>query len=208
MGSTWKQHTRAATVFCVQAWLLQNGVMWTESQRPGSHPDDEFTRFSRMVWQSFAATEIDEVFFGTTVWPRLDPTHRALVRSQRGPMASILFFTPPVSTASRFDPQSFRVLLLRRLWCRLPLCCATCRCGQPLDSRGHHQGLPGCRSTFVSKTWTSIQGREQTTVVWKWSPTVCLSSTAHSLPWTPRWSALSELTEFPGGSVQNGMEPL
>ena len=23
-------------------------------QRPGSHPDDEFHRFSRMVWQSFA----------------------------------------------------------------------------------------------------------------------------------------------------------
>ena len=103
-------------------------------QRPGSHQDDEFPRFSRMGWQSFAATEIEEVFFDTTVWPRLDPTHRALVQSQRGPMASIPFFTPPVSTASRFDPQSFRVLLLRRLWCQFPLCSATCR------SRGHHRG--------------------------------------------------------------------
>ena len=182
-------------------------------QRPGSHPDDEFPRFSHMGWQSFASTEIEEVFFDTTVWPRLDPTHRALVRSQRGPMASIPFFTPPVSTASRFETQSFRVLLLRHLWCQLPLCSATCRCGQPLDSRGHlrgacahagvlgRRGFPlescaarickeagaGCQSTFVCKTWISIQGPEQTTADWKWSPTVCLCSTGHSLPWTPRW---------------------
>ena len=74
------------------------------------------------------------------MWPRLNPTDRALVRSQRGPMASIPFHTPPVSAASRFDPQCFRVLLLRRLWCQLPLSSATCRCGQPLDSRGHHGG--------------------------------------------------------------------
>ena len=159
----------------------------------------------------------DSLAWGGSPLPRLKskkcslafgPTHRALVRSQRGPMASIPFFTPPVSIASRFDPQSFRVLLLRRLWCQLPLCSATCRCGQPLDSRGHHRGacahagflvavgsrwkvaphesaerqVPGCLSTSVSKIWTSIQGREQMTAVWKWSPTVCLCSTAHSLP--------------------------
>ena len=57
-----------------------------------------------------------------------------------GPMASIPFFTAPVSFATRFDPQCFRVLLLRRLWCPLPLSSATCRCGQPLDSRSHHRG--------------------------------------------------------------------
>ena len=46
-------------------------------------------------------------------------------------MASIPVFTAPVPT--RFDPQCFRVLLLRRLWCQLPLSSATCRCG-------HHRG--------------------------------------------------------------------
>ena len=135
--------------------LLRAGVAAPEwgavdrGQRPGSHPDEEFLRFSRTGWQSFASTEIEEVFFGTTVWPRLNPTDRALVRSQRGPMASIRFFTPPVSTASRFDPQSFRVLL-RRLWCQLPLCSATCRCGQPLDSRGHHRGACATAGGFGS----------------------------------------------------------
>ena len=86
-------------------------------QRPGYHPDDEFPRFSRMGWQS--STEVEEVFFGT---------------------ASILFHTPTVSATSGFDPQCFRVHLLRRLWCQLPLSSATCRYGQPLDSRGHHRG--------------------------------------------------------------------
>ena len=171
-------------------------------QRPGSHPDDEFPRFSRKGWQSFASTQIEEVFFGTDVWPRLNPTDRALVRSQRGPMASIPFHTPPVSAASRFNPQCFRVLLLRRLWCQLPLSSATCRCGQPLDSRGTTGELAaprgfwvaegirwrvarhgsagkqeqGCPSTSVTKNWTFCQGQEQTTVVWKWSLMVCLLS--------------------------------
>ena len=31
-------------------------------QRPGDHPDDEFPRFSRIGWQSFASTKMEEVF--------------------------------------------------------------------------------------------------------------------------------------------------
>ena len=52
--------------------------------------------------------------------PRLGQTDQAPARSQRGPVASILFFTALVSVATRFDPECFRVLLLRRLWCHLP----------------------------------------------------------------------------------------
>ena len=70
-----------------------------------------------MGWQSFASIQIEVVFFGTTV-------------ESNGQS----------SGASRFDPQCFRVLLLRRLWCQLPLSSATCWCGQPLHSRGHHRG--------------------------------------------------------------------
>ena len=33
---------------------------------------------------------------------------------------------------SRLEPQIFRVLLLRRLWCPLPLSAHFCRCGRPL----------------------------------------------------------------------------
>ena len=40
---------------------------------------------------------------------------------------------PDVNSVS-LDLQCFPVLL----WCPLPLSSAFCRCGQPLDSRGHH----------------------------------------------------------------------
>ena len=86
-------------------------------QRPGFHPDDEFPRFPRIGWQAFASTPMEEAFFNIAISPRLGQTDQALARSQRGPMASIPFFAAPVSVATRFDPQCFRVLLLRRLWC-------------------------------------------------------------------------------------------
>ena len=37
------------------------------------------------------------------------------------------------------DPQLCRMLLLRRLHLPLPLTARHCRCGLPLDSRGHHR---------------------------------------------------------------------
>ena len=49
-------------------------------------------------------------------------------------MASSPFTTPPASFLARFDPQLFRVLLLRRLWQPLPPVSRICR---PLDSSGH-----------------------------------------------------------------------
>ena len=53
-------------------------------------------------------------------------------------MASSPFTTPPASFRARFDPQLFRVLLLRRLWQPLSPVSRICRCGRPLDSSGHH----------------------------------------------------------------------
>ena len=43
----------------------------------------------------------------------------------------------PISPETTF--QEFRVLFLRRLWQPLPMSSFTCRCGRPLDSRGHHR---------------------------------------------------------------------
>ena len=45
----------------------------------------------------------------------------------------------PSAPHARFDPQPFRVLLLRRLWLQLPSSSRSCRCGSPLDSSGHHR---------------------------------------------------------------------
>ena len=128
-----------------RALLLRAGIdapEWGDvdrGQRPRCRPDDEFPGFSRQGWQNFASSQMEEAFFQHNVVPRLEPTEQALVQSQRGLMAGIPFFCPPVSCASRFDVQCFRVLLLRRLWCPLPLSSAICRCGQPLDPRGYHR---------------------------------------------------------------------
>ena len=62
---------------------------------------------------------------------------QALLRSQQGPMAGLPYTCLPISPETTFQPQEFRVLFLRRLWQPLPMSSFTCRCGRPLDSRGH-----------------------------------------------------------------------
>ena len=66
---------------------FQGGSRPRVEQRPGFHPDDEFHRFTRIGWQAFASTPMQEAF-NTTISPRLGPTDQALVQSQRGPLAS------------------------------------------------------------------------------------------------------------------------
>ena len=75
--------------------------------------------------------------------PGLTDSQRAFLRSQGGHMASSPFTTCPASFHARFDPQLFRVLLLRRFWQPLPPVLRICRCGRPLDSSGHHSGVFG-----------------------------------------------------------------
>ena len=64
---------------------------------------------------------------------------RALLRSQGGSGAGAALQTCPTCPLTRIDPALFRVLLLRRLRLPLPLFARFCRCGRPLDSRGHHR---------------------------------------------------------------------
>ena len=73
------------------------------------------------------------------MWPRLSTTEQALLRSQSGPMSGLPFSSVPSSPPTRFAPQLFRVLLLRRLWLAFPFSSRTCRCGRPLDVLGHHR---------------------------------------------------------------------
>ena len=118
-------------------------------------------------------------------WPRLDPTDRVLVRSQRGPMASIPFHTPPVSAASRFDPQCFKVLFLRRLWCQFSS--ATCRCGQPLDLR-HPRGSGSPRVSAGELCSTDLQGSRSKGVRQHPCPRHGPISSAKSRPVVWKWS--------------------
>ena len=88
-------------------------------------------------WQFFAAQAVEQRCRTVVVWPRLSQTEQA--RSQSGPMSGLLFSSVPSSRPTRFAPQLFRVLLLRRLWLALPLSSRTCWCGRPLDVLGHHR---------------------------------------------------------------------
>ena len=123
-------------------------------QRPGFHPDDEFPTFPRIGWQAFASTPMEEAFFNTVISPRLGPTGQALVRSHRGPTASIPFFTAPVYVLTRFDLQCF-VLRLVSI-CSAFGCCSCVAFGASfpcrlqlagvashLTPRGHHRGACG-----------------------------------------------------------------
>ena len=49
------------------------------------------------------------------MWPTLNNTDRAMSRSQRGPLAATPVVSVPSNRFSKFDAQSFRVLLRRHL---------------------------------------------------------------------------------------------
>ena len=116
---------------------------WGDLAR-GLRPDfdpaaDQFPSLSRNGWQQKASDVVENVFLARSVWPTLAQPEQALLRSQQGPMAGLPFTSLPLSAETTFQSQEFRVLFLRRLWQPLPLSSFTCRCGRPLDSRGHHR---------------------------------------------------------------------
>ena len=82
---------------------------------------------------------MEDCFVSGALWPRFPLASRALFRSQGGPLAGLPFSCVPTARHSRFDPTIFRVLLLRRFWLPIPPSHRNCRCGLPLDPRGHHR---------------------------------------------------------------------
>ena len=107
-------------------------------------------------WQKIASVTIQNAHRETVVWPTHSPAEQAMARSQSGPLASVPFAAMPTSHVTRIASDLFRVLLLRRLRCPLPLCVRSCRCGRLLDVLGHHRaacstrGALGARSTSAN----------------------------------------------------------
>ena len=169
----------------------------------------------RRGWQKKAAGAVDNKFFSDEFWPALSGQERALIRSQTGPLSAMPFIALPTNRFSRFDPQPFRLLLLRRLHLPLPLSARQCRCDRPLDPcatigpRVLWQGflgegvtlwrvqLPGFATRRVrgsspmtwSGTWTFCQQQQHWMAEdWKLLPTVSLSTEVHNWQLTQRWS--------------------
>ena len=90
-------------------------------------------------WQHDASSCIEKFFCDSSVLPGMSAGERALLRSQGGPLAALPYTVVPTCPLRRFDPDIFRVLLLRRLRLPLPLSSHSCRCGRPLDCLGHHR---------------------------------------------------------------------
>ena len=86
--------------------------------------------------QHDASSCIEKFFCDSSVLLGMSAGERALLRSQRGPLPYTVVPTCPLR---RFDPDIFRVLLLRKLRLPLPLSSHSCRCGRPLDCLGHHR---------------------------------------------------------------------
>ena len=115
--------------FLAPTWVdVANGV------RPRRDDDwEDVPRSSAQGWQHEAVSIVHDRL-AESIWPGLTDSQRVLLRSQGGHMASSPFTTLPASFHARFDPQLFRVLLLRRLWQPLPPVSCICWCGRPLDS--------------------------------------------------------------------------
>ena len=90
-------------------------------------------------WQRDASSCTEKFFCDSSVLPGCSAGERALLRSQAGRLAALPYTVVPTCPLRRFDPDIFRVLLLRRLRLPLPLSSHSCRCGRPLDCLGHHR---------------------------------------------------------------------
>ena len=141
-----------------------NGLWDVGGQRPGRSPENRDPTEPRFGWQCLASADVERTFLQGVVWPELSPADRALLRSQRGPFAGIPF------TCSHSGG--------RHLWCSLPLSAHFCRCGRPLDVRGHHRSA--CGRAGVLGTTGILR-------LWQ---TDFLCSMAHDSQWTQPWWCL------------------
>ena len=105
---------------------------------PPREPEENEPGTSRTGWQHEASSRTER-HHRDRLFLTMTESERAMVRSQGGPGAGVPFTVCPTGVETRIDPHLFRTLLLRRL--RLPLSMSkrNCRCGRPLDSRGHHR---------------------------------------------------------------------
>ena len=130
---------KACMVPITQSFFAEWGDLARGARADSDPLVDRLPGTSRQGWQEKASDAVENEFLVANVRPIVGPTEQALFRSQQGPMAALPFTCIPITTESRFQPQELQVLFLRRLWQPLPLSSLTCRCGRPLDPRGHHR---------------------------------------------------------------------
>ena len=73
------------------------------------------------------------------LFPTINDSQRALLRSQSGPGAGMFLCTTPCNPVTRLGSFTFRILLCCGLRLPLPLTKHICRCGRRTDFFGHHR---------------------------------------------------------------------
>ena len=68
---------------------------------PGQQVDERQVGIPGHGWQHETTQAVHAHLMATTIWPRLAPEERALIRSQGGPMSGVLFTCFPVSREDR-----------------------------------------------------------------------------------------------------------
>ena len=143
-GDSWWPSLRAASQaateldglhgFEVPSWSDVAGGL----RPPDRDPEDHEPGGSRKGWQHEASSRVEQDF-RESLFTRMPPSDRALVRSQSGPGAGVAFSASPLSMLTRIEAPLFRVLVQRRLRLPLPLSQRICGCGLSIDPLGHHR---------------------------------------------------------------------
>ena len=69
----------------------------------------------KVGWQQQATKCLHQKFLDEQYWPELTDPQKALMLSQRGPLASVAFAVMPTNRMTRIEAQPFRILLCRPL---------------------------------------------------------------------------------------------
>ena len=189
---------------------------WT---RPTPRQPDEFEPgCDRSGWQHEVASKVEEEFRVGNLFGRLDDASKALMRLRRnwiGIGIVHLSAVPSHPSGALFVSGLFRHLRLP-----LPLTGRNCRCGQPLDSSGHHRaacaraGVLGRRGFAVESVAARIcreaGGRVTTNVLVRdmdlVRPDGPLSVRRGPAGCAPLWSAPSTPTAMLGETQPGEME--
>ena len=139
----------------IQAVLDFRPPPWEDlmQQEPEVSRDNAEPAQPRQGWQKRAIEPVDTRFLRHVVRSQLTDTEAALLRSQAGPLASAALTAIPSRKEFWLEPQSFRLLFLRRLRLPLPLSARSCRCGRLLDVLGHHRAACGTAGVLGRRGW-------------------------------------------------------
>ena len=81
---------------------------WDElANTPSSREEEPEPSQPKMGWQQRASRKLEAKFIHDSVWPALDDSARALIRSQCGPLASAPLTALPTSKATRVGSSAF-----------------------------------------------------------------------------------------------------